>query len=198
MKRIILVAIVFAFVGLTNSYGQVGGHFATQYDISFGTGNLGEYISQPSFRGASIQYRASLSGQFLLGIDAGWNVFYEEKPYDSYTSGTQTLSGKQYRIQNQVPLLVSADYIITPDKAVQPYVGLGIGTMYSERVTEMGYYYIEENPWHFALKPEVGLMYEVGYNTKFKLAAKYYTGFAAGELETQGYFTISTGFAFEF
>jgi outer membrane protein len=109
-----------------------------------------------------------------------------------------TLSGKQYRYQNQVPLLVSADYIFTRDNAVKPYAGLGLGTMYSERATDMGTWRLLENPWHFALKPEIGLMYDMSPGTAFKLSARYYTGFGSGDLETQSYFTISAGFAFKF
>lgn len=45
----------------------------------------------------------------MVGVDAGWNVFYEKKDYDTYTGGTESLSGIQYRYQNSVPLLASAD-----------------------------------------------------------------------------------------
>jgi outer membrane protein len=197
MKRIIVLAIFCSLVSLPGVFSQES-HFAIQYDMGFGTGDLGEFISKPSFRGASAQYRYAVTEQILVGVDVAWNVFYEEKEYDSYTAGTMTLSGKQYRYQNQVPLLVSADYIFTRDNAVKPYAGLGLGTMYSERATDMGTWRLLENPWHFALKPEIGLMYDMSPGTAFKLSARYYTGFGSGDLETQSYFTISAGFAFKF
>ncbi len=56
---------------------------------------------------------------------------------------------------------------------------------------------IKENPWHFALKPEVGLLWEILYSTMFKVAGKYYYGLKSGDLENQGYFSISVGFAFK-
>ncbi len=186
-----------SLVGVTGVYSQAENHFAVNYDISFGMGDLGDFISAPSFRGASIQYRYAATDNILVGIDAAWNVFYEKRDYDSYTSGTITLSGVQSRYQNQVPLLVAADYVFLTDKDFQPYLGLGLGTMYSERNIQMGIWTLEDNPWQFALKPEAGFMYKFAYGGAFKLGVKYYTGFG-GDLGTQGYVTVSAGIAFGF
>jgi opacity protein-like surface antigen len=196
MKRIIGLVIFCSFVSMTSIFSQAENQLSIQYDMSFGTGDLGGYISAGSFRGASAQYRYAVTDNILVGMDVAWNVFYEKRDYDSYTSGTMTLSGVQYRYQNQVPLLVAADYVFTPDKDFQPYVGLGIGTMYSERNTWMGIWVLEENPWQFAMKPEVGFLYNMSTGTALKVGFKYYTGIG-GDLSTQGYFAISLGFAFK-
>jgi opacity protein-like surface antigen len=156
MKKIIVIAIFCSFMGITSVFSQAENHISFQYDMSFGTGDLGEYITAPSFRGFSAQYRYAVTHNILIGMDVAWNVFYEKRDYDSYTSGTITVSGVQYRYQNEVPILVSVDYVFMPDKEFQPYLGLGIGTIYSERNTSMGIWYVEENPWQFALKPEAG------------------------------------------
>jgi outer membrane protein len=166
------------------------------YDMSFGTGNLGDFISAPSFRGASAQYRYGVTDNILVGFDAGWNVFFERKDYETYSSGTISLSGIQYRYQNEIPLYLSADYILTTDNIIKPYVGLGIGTIYCDRVTDMGIWRLEENPWQFAIKPELGLLYELSEGTALQLAVKYNYGFKTEELDSQGYLTISAGFAF--
>ena len=68
--------------------------------------------------------------------------------------------------------------------------------MYSRRDTDMGLWYVEEEAWHFALKPEAGIMWQIDFNVSFNLSAKYYTGFASGDLETQSYFALGAGFAF--
>lgn len=197
MKKIIALVIFCSVVSMNSVFSQVENHFSISYDMSFGTGDLGEYITAPSFRGASMQYRNAVAHHILVGADLAWNVFYEKRDYDSYTSGTETLSGIQYRYQNQVPILVSVDYMFSPDKDFRPYIGLGIGTMYTERYTAMGVWFVEENPWQFALKPEAGMMYNVSYSTAIKLGVKYLTGFG-GDLGTQGYVTVSVGFAWGF
>jgi len=198
MKRIIFLAIFTAFYSGTCVFGQDKSHFAIQYDMGFGTGDLGDFISKPSFRGASAQYRLAINDNILVGVDAAWNIFYEKKDFDTYTQGSQTISGIQYRYQNEIPVLIAADYLITTDKKIQPYVGLGIGTMYTERAVDMNLYRFELSPWHFAMKPEVGILYEISNKTSLKLAGKYYYGFETDDLDSQGYFTVSLGFAFHF
>ena len=197
MKKIIALVIFCSMVSMTSVFSQVDNHFAIQYDMSFGTGDLGEFISAGSFRGASMQYRRAVAHNILLGADLAWNVFYEKKDYDSYTSETETLSGVQWRYQSQVPMLIVADYVFSPDKDFQPYLGLGIGTMYTRRNIDMGIWRLKEDPWQFALKPEAGFMYSFSYGSAVKLGVKYYSAFG-GSLGTQGYVTVSLGFAWGF
>jgi len=196
MKRIIFIAVFTIFIFSKNTYSQQPGYWSFQYAMGFGTGDLGEYISAPSFRGGLIEYRKAIKDNVLAGVDFGWNIFYEKKDADTYTSGTEALSGVQYRTQNAIPILVSAEYFLSTENPLKPYVGLGIGTMYLERSTDMGQWRIKENPWSFAIKPELGFLYEMSFSTSFKLAAKYYNGFKTGQLENQGYFSISAGLAF--
>jgi len=198
MKKIIAILIIlvtanFGFVNAQDSYTSV------QWGISFGTGDLGEYVSKTSFRGFLFEYRGGvMNDNVAVGVDLGWNAFYEEKPYDTYTVGTASVSAKQWRYTNHYPILLSADYWFMPDSELNPYVNFGLGTMYSKRKTLMGTYIIYQDAWHFAIKPEVGLMYTVKNNTAIKLGAKYYTAFKSGDLETQSYFSISIGLAFKF
>jgi outer membrane protein W len=133
----------------------------------------------------------------VKGVDVGWNVFYEQRDYDTYTKNTASISGEQYNYSNQVPILISADYMIKPGETFNPYVGLGLGTMYSRRETDMGMYTFYDDAWHFALKPEIGVFYELNSSNDLKISAKYLTGFSAGDLETQSYFSIGVGLAFK-
>lgn len=199
MKRVIVIAILALLVSVQSGFSQQPGYTSIQYSVGFASGDLSEFISAPSFRGAVFEYRRAIKDNLLVGFDFGWNVFYEEVDYATYSSGTESLTGKQYRYQNELPMLISADYFLSVDNPFKPFVGLGIGTMYTERVTDMGTWRLEENPWHFAMKPEVGFLYELSYNTSLKLAAKYYYGFKTGELDDpQDYISVSAGLAFHF
>ena len=189
---------IFGFLLMTaKSYSQQEGYVSVQYGVSFGTGDMSDFISAVSWRGFLLEYRVGVNDHLLAGVDAGWNVFYEKKDQDSYTLGNVTLSGVQYRYQNAVPLLGTIDYLISSDKALKPYVGLGIGTIYNERATDMNLYRLTEDTWKFALKGELGILYELNYMASIKLAAKYYNGFKTNTLENQGYFSISLGMAWD-
>ena len=172
-------------------------YISTSYTMSFASGDLSDYISNASFRGGVVEYRGYVSNNIVAGVDVGWNVFYERLDYATYTTGTQSLSGVQYRYSNQVPVLAAIDYMIKPGEVVNPYVGLGLGTMYSKRETDMGMFLTDETAWHFALKPEIGVIYEFNQAMDLKISAKYLTGFKAGDLGTQSYFAINIGFAFK-
>lgn len=179
----------------TKSYAQQESYMSLQYSVSFGSGDLGDYVSAASWRGALLEYRGALRGNLMVGVDLGWNVFYERKDYDTYTVGTESLSGVQYRYQNSVPILASADYVFRSESLLKPYVGLGIGTLFSERSTDMGMYRWKENPWQFAVKGELGVLYELSYRSSVKFAAKYYNGFKSNSLDGQSYFSLNLGMA---
>lgn len=196
MKKIIAFTVFALLLFGQNAYSQQSGYWSVQYAMGFGTGDLGDYISKTSFRGGVLEYRKAVTDQVLVGFEVGWNVFYEKKDYDTYTVGTESLSGIQYRTENATPILISAEYFFPTENTLKPYVGFGIGTMYTKRTTDMGQWRLEEDPWSFAIKPEIGFLYQLSGGTSFKMAAKYYNGFSTSQLDAQSYFSISAGMAF--
>jgi outer membrane protein len=197
MKKIFFLLIVCSLLVSSKSYGQQDSYISVQYAVSFGTGDLSDYISKTSWRGVQVEYRSPVRSNLLVGLDVAWNVFYERKDYDTYTVDTRSLSGVQYRYQNEVPILASVDYLISSENALKPYIGFGLGTIYSERATDMNLYRMLEKTWQFALKGEVGLLYELNYASSVKFAAKYYNAFQTETLDSQGYFSLSLGMAWD-
>jgi outer membrane protein len=166
--------------------------------MGFASGDMAEFISKPSFRGFVFQYRHPFTPNIAAGFDLGWNVFYERKDYDTYEANNASLSGVQFRYHNEIPLYISGEYYFKPEGPLNPFAGLGIGTIYSERNTDMGVWRVVEDAWQFALKPEVGLLYMFNESAGFKLAAKYNLGFAGGDLDAQSFIAIDAGLAFGF
>lgn len=192
MKKIYFI--LFLFVAASSAFAQSITN--VQYSIGFGTGDLGDYIGTPSFRGFAVDFRKLVQPNIGVGIDLGWNVFYDAKPSDTYTLGNLSYSGKQYRYNNQFPGLFAVDYYLQPGEQINPFVGLGIGTMYSLRNTDMGQYTFEQDAWHFALRPEAGVIFEANPGLSFAITGKYYYGFEAGDLDAQSYFALNFGFVF--
>lgn len=195
MKKITIYIVLIFLLSINHSFAQ-GNYTSLQYAIGFGSGDLNDYVSQTSFRGILLEYRAYTSPNVKVGIDGGWNVFYEKKDYSTYSFETISLTGVQYRYSSQVPLFLSADYSLNPESETKPYVGLGIGTIYSHRKTDMGVYSYTEEAWQFALKPEVGIIRELSVNSALKVAFKYYGSFNGGGLDAQSYMALSFGFVF--
>ena len=55
MKKLIVIAVFAIFIFSKNAYSQQPGYWSFQYATGFGTGDLGDYISAPSFRGGLIE-----------------------------------------------------------------------------------------------------------------------------------------------
>lgn len=169
--------------------------FTISYPVAFATGDLADYIKPVSFRGLSFDYTKMINRNVGLGLSTGWNVFYEELAYDTYTVGNESISGKQYRYSNSVPLLFTGSYYVKPNEKINPFARLGIGTIYTRRNTDMGIYTYEQEAWNFALAPEVGILVEVMDELNTAISIQYYNGFQAGnELDkSQSYFALKIG-----
>jgi hypothetical protein len=163
-----------------------------QYSVGFATGDLHDYVAPVSWRGVTYNYNHMVETGAALGLEIGWNVFYEEKGYATYSYKDLDYSGKQYRYSNNVPMLFTVSYFVNPDDQITPFAGIGIGTMYSERKTAMGAYTFTSDGWHFEMKPEVGIMYNTE-GASLALSAKYYYGLKAGDLPAEGFFTVNLG-----
>jgi len=81
---------------------------------------------------------------------------------------------------------------------MNPFVGLGIGTIYTIRNTDMNLYTLEQEAWNFALVPTVGVLIQANDVTSFHVSAKYNYGFQAGSELTnaQSYISLNVGFTF--
>lgn len=195
MKKILYILCATFVLGLPAAYSQSNTYLT--YSMGFGMGDLGDFISKASFRGATIDYRHMTQPNVGIGFSLGWNTFYEAKDYDTYYSGNAALSGKQYRYSNHVPMLINGDYYLNPGEKVSTILGLGTGVMYTRRNTDMNLYTLEEEAWNFTLQPEIGIQINNSITSGSTIMLKYYYGFAAGELEKpQSYLSLNVGFVF--
>jgi outer membrane protein len=195
MKKIFIVIFVVATFAAAPSIAQSS--FSIQYSMGFGNGDVKNFISSASFRGAALEYRYHIQPKLSVGADIGWNTFYERRAFDTYTSGTVSLSGVQYRYINAMPIYAAVNYYFKPDEKINPFVGLGVGTLYTKRNTDMNLYTLENTVWAFALRPEAGVLVNANPGLDIVLAGKYNYGFAAGGLDPQSYFTFNIGLVFK-
>lgn len=194
MKRLAFI-IAAVMAAITAGFGQ--DRVEVAYSIGFGTGDVGDFISNTSFRGFSFDYRHHINPNIALGAHLGWNTFYQEQPSATYTIDNESLTGKQYRYSNNFPMLVTGSYFFRPDDTISPFAALGVGTMYTRRNTDMNVYTVEQEAWNFALQPEVGVYFQTADLFAIVASLKYRHGFQAGDFnEDQSYLSINLGFAF--
>jgi outer membrane protein len=194
MKKIFFVLLFTGVIAATQLKAQEN-IYSIQYSIGFATGDLKEFNESASFRGMSFEYRYMMQPSIGVGLETGYNLFYDRMDYATYTQGTQSLSGIQYRYTHAVPVLAAFDYYLKPDTQVNPFVGLGVGTLYTNRDLDMGMFTMESDVWQFALRPQVGAMISTPA-ADLIVGAKYFSGFKAKDTEGQSYFTFNVGLVF--
>lgn len=193
MKKIILLLLL---TGCLVSPAFAQHSFSIQYALGFG-GTVNNYITSTSVRGATFEYKIYPQPNISIGLDAGWNHFYERRAYDTYTSGTASLSGVQFRYANAVPIFVTTSYYFSPGNKVNPYVGLGVGTIFMSRYVDMGIFRFTDDEWHFALKPEAGVLVSLNPEMDLILGLRYNNAFATNDTEQQNFMAFNIGFVWK-
>ncbi|MDH4057179.1 MAG: porin family protein [Cyclobacteriaceae bacterium] len=193
-KKLFFIALLLCTAGALKAQKYTG----ITYSIGFPSGDLTDFIDKTSFRGINIDYKNLIQPNIGIGFSVGWNVFYTDMDEATYTVDNISIWGKQYRYANYIPLFINANYYLKPDESLNPFVGLGIGTMYSLRNTDMNLYTYKRDAWNFALQPEVGLLFDTENGMALNVSARYTYGFQAGSelTEAQSYFSINLGFVF--
>ncbi len=195
MKKIAIITIMLAAGVFISPIVSAQSFTSIQYTMGIPAGGLKDHVSKVSWRGATVEFHKEVAPSVTVGVNFAWSTFYERMDYASYTRNNATLTGVQYRYDNLFPMLVNAHYTFGTNTLV-PYVGLGIGTMYDLRNTDMGTWTLEEDNWHLLMTPEAGFMYDISPGTSLKLNAKYDYAFKIKDAEAFGNLNINFGFVF--
>ncbi len=153
------------------------------YQISLPMDQVKEYTDKASFRGFDLEYHQFLSERFSVGAAIGWDVFYKDKAHTSgnfkfnKNDNVYTITGNQYRYINTVPMLAIGRYYLTESNTtLRPFVGLGIGTSWTEKRLEVGQFSSTISRWQFAFAPEIGMYIPFNDQFAFNLGARYNYG----------------------
>jgi len=196
MKRIIFMITLGTVLGSIMPATAAYDSFGLAYGVSLPLGDTGDYISNVSFRGASVAWRHYYKRDAAYGLNVGWNVF-NKKSDTTLTWPDMAATGNLWQYVNAVPLYAGWFKSFSTDRrSMRWYAGLNAGTAWIERRTDMGLLRREETNWHVALAPELGvhLPYDsfIGY-----LALRYHYAFSAGEAEAQQWLELKVGFGFD-
>jgi len=170
--------------------------FSIQYALGFG-GTINNFVTSTSVRGATFEYKLYPQPNISIGLDAGWNHFYERRALDTYTSGTVSLTGVQFRYANAVPIFATTSFYFSPGDKINPYIGLGVGTIFLSRYVDMGSFRITDDEWHFALKPEAGVLVSLNPEMDLILGLRLNNAFATSDADQQNFMAFNIGFVWK-
>jgi len=92
MKKVLYIIV---FIALATSAMAQESFMSWQYSIGFGSGDLKDFVGKTSWRGVTYNYSKLVNDGVSIGLEIGWNAFYEEKEAALYTRGDWDLYGKQ-------------------------------------------------------------------------------------------------------
>ena len=189
--------IYLAFMAIAIPASAQNGGFVLSYPIAFPMGNTSDYIGATSFRGINMEFMKLVKPGFELGLETGWNVFYEKQSEKEYKEGTASVSGIQYRYINAVPILAAGKFYKTTGSGRSlPFVGLGLGTIYVDQSTDLGLYRLSNDAWQFCIRPEIGFMFKAEKGVLPYIGAKYYWGMNSDQLDGQSFISVNIGLMF--
>ena len=198
-KKNILLTTVFAILFGMSSFAQGGGIWNFDWNMGFTMGETKDFISAPSFRGFSIDGRGFVTDNLTVGGIVGWNTFYESKGDVTIDVGnTGAVHGYNRRYINALPIMINTHYYFA-QSTVMPYVGFGLGTMYVEDRDFLGIYYVQNEAWHFAIAPELGVVVPFGSgNTGLNANVKYNWAAKTSDTPSYSFISVNVGISYVF
>ena len=142
-------AIIVSLLAIGPACGFAQSNFMISYPIGFPMGNLHDYTTSTSFRGINVEFNKKVAPNQTVGLETGWNVFYQHVDKKVYTEGTQSITGVQYRYTNAVPIIAGGKFYFESKKTIHPYVGVGLGTLYVDRYD--GFRYLPDQYRYLAI-----------------------------------------------
>lgn len=170
---------------------------AIYYNTAAPVSDLRDFGGGFSWAGMSLDGRQRVKGRLALGISLAWQRFHY-KSLETTTIGVVTVSGVQARQQATFPMLATLHYSFRDDPSQSlPFVGLGVGAYYSDRLLDVGpAARFTDTTWQFGFAPEVGVAFP-GWAGALMVACKFHYAFKTDDTYQQTYFNFNVGGAFD-
>ncbi|MCT4672067.1 MAG: outer membrane beta-barrel protein [Prolixibacteraceae bacterium] len=174
--------------------------FMLNYNMGFSTGEIKDFTKTSSFRGTSFEYRYLLKPQFSIGFSMDYQNFYDAKGNETMDYNDITLTGNTFNWVYTSSVMATTHYYLTnpAESILTPYMGIGIGGVYTNYEKTLGGIDFRGDSWQFGLAPEVGVLVKINDHLSFNAAARYNFTFENNEMNSQKYWSIKTGIAFRF
>jgi outer membrane protein len=131
--------------------------------MGLGVGSTFDFANDYSFGGFAVEGRYWVANQVTVGLLWGWNALHEKEHDKTYSTDNLAITSTQVRWIDAMPLQLTADYYIElGNKAVLPYLGVGVGTAWTQRQLVLPFSSYTEDSWHFAFAPELGVLFNTG------------------------------------
>ena len=212
MKRLfIILAFILISMPIVNAqydtdfdeYTDAGWLWTFDYSMAFTSGDMANYISDPTYRGFGIQARHFfLDNKLSAGISFSWNGFYQDfgRRMEEFDGGAITSNMYRYLYTTNLDANLHF-YPMDKESFIQPYIGIQAGPHYINKQAQVGSYLIEDDTWRFAFAPELGVTVPFGKDSEwgFHTSARWnYTFFNRTNFESITYVHLNVGLSYSY
>jgi len=118
-----------------------------------------DFLTKFSFAGWRMEYRHFIRSHISVGIGISRNYFSQYFQSQQYTTKDEsmTMTTDMQREIVTVPITINGYYHFETSVDTKPYVGIGLGTQYSDQSAYFNIYRLREQNWGFIARPEIGI-----------------------------------------
>lgn len=145
------------------------------YQVALPGGNHKTMFSDPSYRGWSGAALYGVTDQLQVGLEAGFQDFYQKTDRAVYHEAGSDVSAVISNSIQTIPLMVKGKYMFTTEGFVRPFASVALGGNLVQYRKFYGQFSESDTKFGFAAQPELGLHIPVGKsgNTGLHIAAGY-------------------------
>ena len=189
-----------ALLFFTTAHSQQGDlKLDLNYQLGFPMGNFKNLVSDASPRGWSGFVSYGITDQVSVGLEAGYQDFYQRFPRQVLHQPGSDISAVVTNSIQVMPIMLKAQYKFIPEGTVQPYAALGIGGNLIQYEKYYGQFVDGRSNFGFAAQPEAGVHVPFGRtkNYGFHIAAAYnIMPYKKGDADGLNHASVKAGFSF--
>lgn len=193
MKKVlfIIAAMLISFSALTAQ-----NIWSLQYSFAAPHSDTKEFTDNISGRGFGLEIKSFATNNITFGGFIAWNVFTDDVADGEISYSNTAVFGHQYRYINTMPLMATAAYYPSNGrgKTINPYASIGVGTIFQEKLMDIGTKSLYQDGWMFGLAPEVGVSIKLPGGFDLIANYKYMYGFETTSVAQLSYSNLNIGF----
>lgn len=142
------------------SFAQEG---KTTFNINYSVNApLGDFknnvIGRTSFRGWNANILYGISDKISVGLQSGFNNYYERYPRQVYNTKDGSISAVLTNSVQTIPIQAKFRYNFIPGAFIQPYIGAGVGGNIVTFNQYLGEFSSGKSGFGFSASPEAGIL----------------------------------------
>lgn len=145
---------------------QSGLQLRVGYSTAMPLGTFKDFMGKNSFRGYNGELSYPITERFRIGLGVSFSDYYEKFPRQTYQTQEGVISAVLTNSIQTTPIQVKANYDLTKEGLIRPYVGIGAGF----NLVRFGQYYGEFGDANTSFKPAASA--DAGINIPFNRATR--------------------------